>query len=404
MNPGQLDNRDRQELRRRRMAEAPAILRGGFRPFFLGAGVWGALAITIWLGALGVGAARIGALDPLGWHRHEMLFGFVGAAIGGFALTAVPNWTGRLPIAGAPLGALALWWLAARVLILAAPDLPLVLLAAIDGGFYLGLAALLLREILQAKNRNIPVAIVIGLFGLADLADYGGAAGWVGFNVGARSAIALAVTLVSLIGGRIVPSFTRNWMQRERIGCPLPTQPTRFDAAVVIATAIALAAWAFAGSPVLTGIALAAAAILQIARLARWRGWCTFAEPIVLVLHLGYLWIPIGLFLLSAASLGLPLPQSAGIHALTVGALAGMILAVMTRATLGHTGHALHADMVTRVSYLALHLGAAARVLAALLPEVYLSLIYIAGGLWIAAFALFSARYAPLLTRPRVGT
>ena len=117
---GTLDNRERLELRRRRMEQAPPVLRGGFRPFFLGAGVWAVITIAIWLWAFSVGVPQIGALDPLAWHRHEMLFGFVGAAIAGFAPTAVPNWTGRLPIAGAPLAALALWWLLARAL----PSLP----------------------------------------------------------------------------------------------------------------------------------------------------------------------------------------------------------------------------------------------------------------------------------------
>ncbi|TNE29668.1 MAG: hypothetical protein EP350_09530 [Alphaproteobacteria bacterium] len=158
-----MDNRERLELRRHRMAEAPPILRGGFRPFFLGAGLWAFAAIAIWLWSLETGAMRIGALDPLVWHRHEMLFGFVGAAIAGFALTAVPNWAGRLPIAGWPLAAIALWWLTARILPFAVPDLPHALFALVDGGFYLFLSGLILREIVQAKNRNLSVAFVIGL-------------------------------------------------------------------------------------------------------------------------------------------------------------------------------------------------------------------------------------------------
>ncbi|WP_267899691.1 NnrS family protein [Erythrobacter aureus] len=245
---GTLDNRDRLELRRRRMEQAPPVLRGGFRPFFLGAGIWAAITIAIWLWAFSVGVPQIGALDPLAWHRHEMLFGFVGAAIAGFALTAVPNWTGRLPIAGAPLAALALWWLLARALPFAAPELPLALLALVDGGFYLALAALILREIVLAKNRNLPVVLAIALFGLADLLDYAGSAGLIGYDIGHRAGIALAVTLVSLIGGRIVPSFTRNWMQREGLTGSLPSQPTRFDIAVVLATALALGAWMLAGA------------------------------------------------------------------------------------------------------------------------------------------------------------
>ena len=187
-----MDNSERLELRRQRAVASPAIFRGGFRPFFLGAGVWAVLAITIWLWALDAGFAQIGALDPLDWHRHEMLFGFVGAAIAGFALTAVPNWTGQLPIAGAPLAGLALWWLAARLLPFAMPHAPLPVLAMLDGGFYLGLALLILRETLQAKNRNFPVALVIGLFGVADILDYLGITGMVVQQLGTNLAIALA--------------------------------------------------------------------------------------------------------------------------------------------------------------------------------------------------------------------
>lgn len=398
---GTLDNRDRLELRRRRMEQAPPVLRGGFRPFFLGAGIWAAIAIAIWLWAFTVGVQQLGALDPLAWHRHEMLFGFVGAAIAGFALTAVPNWTGRLPIAGAPLAALALWWVTARILPFAAPELPLALLALIDGGFYLALAALILREIVLAKNRNLPVALAIALFGIADLLDYAGSASLIGYDIGHRAGIALAVTLVSLIGGRIVPSFTRNWMQREGLIGGLPSQPTRFDIAVVLATVIALAAWMVAGAVPPVGVALVFAGSIQLVRLVRWRGWRTLASPIVLVLHLGYVWIPLGLLLLGATGLGAPIPSSAGVHALTVGALAGMILAVMTRATLGHTGRALHAGPATRASYLALHLAVLVRVAASLVPEHYQSLLHLAGGLWIAAFALFVLAYAPVMLRPR---
>ena len=396
-----MDNRERLELRRRRFAEAPPILRGGFRPFFLGAGLWAVAAIAIWLWSLETGAMRIGALDPLAWHRHEMLFGFVGAAIAGFALTAVPNWTGRLPIAGWPLAALALWWVSARILPLVLPDLPHALLALVDGGFYLFLSGLILREIVQAKNRNLPVAFVIGLFGVADLMDYASSAGLIASELGYRAGIALAVTLVSIIGGRIVPSFTRNWMQREKLGGRLPVQPTRFDLSVIIVSTAALALWMVEGSIRKAGAAILLAGILQVARLARWRGWRALASPIVLVLHLGYVWVPIGLLLLGATGLGAPIPASAGVHALTVGALAGMILAVMTRVTLGHTGRELHAGLATRASYLALHLAVLARVVAPLVPAHYQSLMHLSGGLWIAAFTLFVFAYAPAMLRAR---
>ena len=395
-----MDNRERLELRHRRIASSPPLLRGGFRPFFLGAGLWAAIAIAIWLRSLGTGGLQIGALDPLTWHRHEMLFGFVGAAIAGFALTAVPNWTGRLPIAGWPLAALATWWLMARLVPFVLPDSPLILLAFIDAGFFMGLALLILREIVQAKNRNIPVALVIALFGIADLLDYAGMAGIVTADIGVHSGIMLAVTLVSLIGGRIVPSFTRNWMQKERTGGALPSAPNRFDLTVVLVTAAALTAWTLAGLTPAVSTALMLAGALQAVRLARWRGWRTLASPLVLALHLGYVWIPLGLFLLGVAGYSQALPQSAGIHALTVGALAGMILAVMTRATLGHTGRVLEAGPATRASYLALHLAAITRVFASMIPAYYTPLLHFSAALWVTAFGLFLIAYAPLMLRP----
>lgn len=396
-----LENTARLELRQARMAAAPAFLRGGFRPFFLGAGLWACLALAIWLWALEVGPASIGALDPLAWHRHEMLFGFVGAAIAGFALTAVPNWTGRLPIAGAPLAALALWWCAGRILPIAVPTLPLWAVALVDGGFFLALAFIIMREILQAKNRNLPVGMAIALFGLADIVDYAGAIGLVDASLGSQAGIALATLLVSLIGGRIVPSFTRNWMQQQGVGGTLPSQPGRFDFAVIAATAVALVVWLFAGPPAPTGILLLAAAGMQAIRLARWRGWRTASSPIVLALHLAYSWIPIGLALLGASFLYRELPGRAGIHALAVGAIGGMIAAVMTRASLGHTGRALHADVATRLCYAAIHAAALSRVCAYLWAEHYSLLVRSAGALWLAGFALFVFAYAPKLFAER---
>lgn len=398
-----MDNGERLELRRRRMAAAPPILRGGFRPFFLGAGLWAVAAIILWLSALDAGQTQLGATDPLSWHRHEMLFGFVGAAISGFALTAVPNWTGRLPIAGWPLAGLAAWWLAGRLLPFSPVDAPLAMLAAVDAGFYLGLSLLIMREIVQAKNRNIPIAGVIGLFGIADLLDFAGFAGRVEPALGAYCAIALAVVLVSLIGGRIVPSFTRNWMQKEGLAGSLPSQPNRFDIFVIFATAVALGAWIVGGSGATAGTALILAALLQMVRLLRWRGWRTFAAPIVLVLHFGYLWIPLGLLLLGLSGFDSNVPASAGIHALTVGALSGMIVAVMTRAILGHTGRSLHAGPATCVSYLAIHMAAVVRISASFLPVHYSQLLWAAGTLWVAGFGLFALAYAPVLLRSRVG-
>lgn len=245
--------------------------------------------------------------------------------------------------------------------------------------------------------------LIIGLFGCANLLDYLGHGKWVPLDLGINLGIALAVVLVSLIGGRIVPSFTRNWMQREQVDCKRPTQPNRFDHAVIFVTAASLLGWVIAGIGPCTAPLLLIAGLLQLLRLLRWSGWRTASSPIVLILHLAYLWIPAGLILLGSAGFGLPFSQSTGIHALTAGAMASMILAVMTRATLGHTGRALHADLLTKLCYVAIQFAAIVRVAASVWSDHFELLLHVAGGLWIAAFGLFSAAYGPKLVHQRGG-
>ena len=269
-------------LRKARMAAAPAFLRGGFRPFFFGGPLWAVVALALWLCAFFGGLNLPTGLDALSWHRHEMLFGFAGAAIAGFLLTAIPNWTGRLPIAGSPLAALFGLWAAGRAVLLFSADTGLVLAAVLDVGFYLVLALVAGREVIAARNRNKPVVLVVLLFGAADAIDYAGAAGLIADSqLGHRAGIALVIALISLIGGRIVPSFTRNWMARQGWATGLPNQPDRFDLAVLACTVLGLLAWVSVPDAAPTGIALIAAASLQLARLARWRGWRTIADPLV---------------------------------------------------------------------------------------------------------------------------
>lgn len=390
-------------LRYARMAAAPAFLRGGFRPFFFGGALWAVIALAIWLVAF-VGAVQLpSAFDALAWHRHEMLFGFVGAIIAGFLLTAVPNWTGRLPIAGAPLAALFALWSAARLAVLFSAEIGLATAALLDVGFFLVLAALAAREVLESKNRNLPVVGLIALFGLVNALDYAGAAGLLGDpDLAWKCAVALVIILISLIGGRIVPSFTRNWLSKQGVREGLPTQPGRVDIAVIGLTAFAFLAWITAPQGWLTGLLFAAAAAGQALRLARWKGWRTFADPLVLVLHVGYLWVPIGLALLAAVDLGAPIPRSAAVHAFTAGAMATMILAVMSRATLGHTGRKLRANAATQAAYALVTVGAVLRVAAPLGLLDYHMGMEVAGAAWMGAFLLFLAIYGPILLGPRI--
>lgn len=390
-------------LRRRRMAGTHPFLRGGFRPFFFGAGSWAVIAITLWLCELAGEIALPSAFAGVAWHRHEMLFGFVGAAVSGFLLTAIPNWTGRLPIAGKPLLSLFGMWAAARLAVLFSSLIGLWPAAILDVGLFVSLALLAAREVLASNNRNVPIVGLVFVFGLADAADYLGQAGVVDADLGWRGAIVLVIVMISLIGGRIIPSFTRNWMVKRGIRAGLPSQPQRLDLLVIASTALALLFWIAFPDRHLTGGMLGLAAAAQALRLSRWGGHRTFADPLVAVLHVGYAWIPIGLALLGASVGGYDLPQSAGIHAMTAGAMTTMILAVMSRASLGHTGRNLTASPATVAAYGCVTIGAVVRVIASLGIGPYAIMLDVAGAFWGAALLLFLIVYRPILWSPRVG-
>lgn len=391
-------------LRRSRMAATPPILRGGFRPFFLGGAFWAIVGLALWLAVLAGAVSIPSTFDALTWHRHEMLFGFVGAVVAGFLLTAIPNWTGRLPIAGLPLAALFGFWLAGRIAVLFSALLNPLVAAAIDVGFYLLLAWIAAREVLEANNRNFPIVGLVLLFGIANGLDHFAASGsLVDQDIPWQLAITLVTLMISLIGGRIIPSFTRNWLVKRGVKHGLPGQPSRFDIFVIALTAMGLLAWISAPSGWLPGGLLALAATGQLLRLARWKGWKCVADPLVLILHVGYLWIPVGLALLAAVEVGAPLPRSAAVHALTAGAMATMILAVMTRASLGHTGRELRAGPATTAIYLFVTLGAALRVGAPLGAVDYRIGMEFAGTFWLAAFVLFVLVYGRILIKPRLG-
>lgn len=388
-------------LRKRRMAGSHPFLRGGFRPFFLGGALWALAALALWLCALAGAVTLPTHFDPLAWHRHEMLFGFVGAVVAGFLLTAIPNWTGRLPIAGSPLAALFGLWLAARMALLFSLLSGPIVAALLDVGFFVLLAALAAREVLAAKNRNLPIVGLVALFAIANAVDHAAVAGMVDEGLGIRAAIGLVIMMIALIGGRIIPSFTRNWLTKQGQQRGLPTQPGRFDILVIAATALAMAGWVAAPFQPAVGYLLIAAGLLQAVRLARWSGHRTWRDPLVLILHVGYAWVPVGLALLGLSIVEPAVPASGALHALTAGAMATMILAVMSRATLGHTGRELKASSATSLVYLLVTLGALGRVAAPLLPMDYMLAVKLSGIAWGGAFLLFLLAYGPKLVGPR---
>jgi len=332
-----------------------------------------------------------------------MLFGFVGAVVSGFLLTAIPNWTGRLPIAGKPLLSLFGLWAAARLAVLFSSLVGFWPAAFLDVGLFVSLALLAAREVIASGNRNVPIVGLVFAFGLADAADYAGAAGLLPADIGWRAAIALLIVMISVIGGRIIPSFTRNWMMKRGASARLPTQPQALDLLVIASTAIALLFWLIFPENWLTGVILMLAAAAQTLRLSRWSGHRTANDPLVLVLHLGYLWIPIGLLLLGLSVAGTNIPQSAGVHALTAGAMTTMILAVMTRASLGHTARNLKAAPMTIAAYVCVTIGAVIRVAASVGAGPYAMMLDAAGLFWGAALLLFLIVYRPILWSPRIG-
>jgi uncharacterized protein involved in response to NO len=382
----------------------PAMLSAGFRPFFLAAALWAALAVPLWLAAYSAGLVLPIRLAPSVWHAHEMIFGFAGASIAGFLLTAIPNWTGRLPLQGLPLAMLALLWVLGRIGILISAGVGAPVAALADLCFPLAFLAVVAREILAGKNwRNLSMVSALSLLfvgnllvhldalGLADTADLGN-----------RIGIMTVLMLISLVGGRIIPSFTRNWQAKFRPQIEEPVPEGRFDLVVMAGTGVALAVWVISPEVTATFWVLAAAGIALALRLSRWRGLHTAREPLILILHFGYAWLAFGLLLLALDGIFEIVPSAAALHALTVGAIGTMTLAVMTRASLGHTGHPLTAGPVTKTAYVLVTSAAVLRVLSPLAGEHAEAALWLAGAFWTGAFGLFAIFYGRILIRPRL--
>lgn len=378
-----------------------SVLSAGFRPFYLAAAAWSAVMVPLWIwiySGAGPGALRI----DVSWHAHEMLFGYLGGIIAGFLLTAVPNWTGRLPVTGMPLALLFALWCVGRLAMLC-PVRDGLIGIVLDCAFLCVFAGVVWREILTGKNwRNLPVVVMVTLLALANIAFHLGET-----QVTIRLALGIVLTLITLIGGRIIPSFTTNWLKKAGMAI-MPPSFNGADLIIILATAVSLLGWAFVPASIWTGGGLLAAGALNAWRLGRWRGVATFKEPLLWILHIGYAWLVAGLVLLGMASLGQAVnppgivPMQAGLHALTAGAIGVMSLAVMTRSSLGHTGRPLSADRGTLIIYILANSAALVRVTAALYRPFYLSGLILSAGLWMAAFGGFVAVYGPKLVARRL--
>ncbi|QOC22944.1 NnrS family protein [Wenzhouxiangella sp. AB-CW3] len=375
-----------------------------FRPFFLATGLYAIAVIAYWLGAWFDGWPLPESMSPVQWHSHEMLFGMVAAAIAGFLLTAMCNWTGAAPLSGRGLMALFGLWLAGRMAMWTAAWLPGWLVAAIDLSFLLAVAVYAGRVIHAAGNRrNYALVGLIGLLWLANLLFHIGVLdGRPGLIQRAEwGTIMLVVVLMVVIGGRITPAFTRNWLLRTG---RQPTAVKSFgvvDSAsmisvlVLLAMILAGAPWAWTGA-----IALLAGAANAL-RLAGWAGWQVRSDPLMWMLHLGYAWIPLGLLLMGFSPWIDAIGPSAWLHALGTGAMGILILGVMTRVCLGHTGRPLELPAVMVPGYWLVIAAAILRLAGALEWLPYRPTVIAAGLAWIVAFLIFVIAYWPILSQPR---
>lgn len=381
----------------------PALLSAGFRPFFLLAALWSALALPLWLCIYTGKVALPSALPPVVWHVHEMIYGYALATVAGFLLTAIPNWTGRLPVRGAPLAGLAGLWLAGRAAMLFSGTVGATVAAFADLAFPVAFAAVVARELIAGRNwKNLPMLAALSSLCVGNLLVHLEVLGVASTAaLGNRLGLATILMLISLVGGRIVPSFTRNWLAKVRPKGRLPAQIGRFDLVALLVTGAGLAAWVIDPASGATPWMALAAGVAAAARLSRWCGLATLREPIVFILHLGYGWLALGLLLLGVNGLHPLLPATTALHALTAGAIGTMTLAVMTRATLGHTGQGLVAGRGTQAIYVLVTLAALLRLGAPLAGADAMHLTWAAGAAWSGAFGLFALVYGRLLLRPR---
>jgi uncharacterized protein involved in response to NO len=381
--------------------QGPAFFSYGFRPLFLGAALFAGVAVPAWILLLtGAGDSDFFSAARQ-WHVHEMVFGFLPAVIIGFVLTAIPNWTDRTPIRGRELRQLCILWLAGR-LVMAIPFLTPLLSACVDAAFLVIAAGLVWREIAAGKSwPHAPIGGLISLYAGANilfhvLALSGGAT-----DLPERMALAQVMVLLALIGGRVIPNFTRAFLAEQGMS-EQPAPFSRLDGLSVVLVGSAAVAWIVQPQAMVTGGLLVGAGFVNLGRLLRWYGWVTWREPLVLTLHLGYGWLALSLLVLGGAILGVGLATTEAVHAFTTGAVGVMTLAIMTRASLGHTGRPKHAGPLTVCIYILVNLGALLRVFG---PAVDLStnlVLGLAAMSWSGAYLLFALFYGPFLLRPSI--
>lgn len=376
----------------------------GFRPFFLLAGLWAIVPMVTLLWSLSVQSWPVDTIPLFRWHAHELIFGFVSAAIAGFLLTAVPSWTGQQAVAGTRLMALVVVWVVERIVVSPLVDLPDALALPLEIAFLPALAVALVVPLIRAKKMaNAVFLLFLSVLFVADLLFHGQIHGLIGnlpFD-SLRLALNMVLLMVVIIGGRIIPAFTQNAL--HQLGRPAQTAaPSWLNAAAVSVVALVVIADVFVQDSIFSGLLAAVAALLLLGRLAHWQGHRTLDVPLLWALHLGYGWIVVGLTLKALWLLTATHWAINWMHALNSGAFGTMILAVMTRAALGHTGRALEASKAIAVAYFLVSFAAATRVWGTVaFPAYFWNSIYVAGGLWVTGFAIYLFVYCPVLLGPR---
>ncbi|MCC7321817.1 MAG: NnrS family protein [Rubellimicrobium sp.] len=372
------------------------------RPLFLAMGIWAVVAVAWWQWGAQAGLPAPALGTPALWHAHEMVAGMGGAAVGAYLLTALAGWSGRESPAGLPLKVLVALWLLARVAAACAALLPVWAVGLPGALYFLMLGAMLARGIAAARAwRRLAAPLAVGALGLGDAlllraALSGGIAAGAGI---AQAMVRVLALMISVIGGRMVPAFTDSALRRRgHAGLPPGGRIAALAGAAAILVALGLT---LAGKPAASGIALFLAGALQFARLARWRGWRVAGDALLAALHLGFLWLALGLVLLGAARLWpAALPESDLLHALTMGAIGGMILAVAIRAAAGRAGGALIGGRPAALAGAAIAAATLLRIAVAVLPAAGGWLLPGAAAFWMLGWALFLTAFLPTALGP----